>query len=163
MKTKHLLKSTYLIMAVFFTFGLQLNAQNCDASLQAHRNRDKRMIMPNDGTVFKVDVKNNERTPQTFTISTQISAVPCEDNKGGEVISSIQNPPLVVRVLQNGKGVDQLTVRANSTAQILVEVEMGSSAVVNSWHCLELVAKPLKCSDEIVLPLQVLVSDGRTD
>lgn len=150
---------SFLLLSTASSFNLQ--GQSCNTELEVYKNRDKRSVMPNDGTTFQIDLTNTQSTSQTYNLITSIYDRPCEGSGSQGASRSSMEGVLTAVVSQNGARSNSITVAGNTSARIWVEVEMGPNARLNSWHCVDLIATSQSCGKDIIKKLNVFVSDGK--
>lgn len=148
---------------VLLTTGVLFSgfSQECNTELKVYNNSDKRAIMPNDGTIFQLDISNFLSTSQTYFVKTIVYHEPCNLLESLDYSKEDREAPLTALVSHNGARLSNITVPGNSTTRIGVEVNMNDSAKINSWYCVDVVATAQICGEDITKKLNVFISDGR--
>jgi len=152
---------TFLVVVIASSFNLQ--GQSCNTELEVHKNRDKRSVTPNNGTAFQLDLTNTQSVAQTYDLSTLIYDSPCDASGPAGNTRGSKSNVLKAVVTREGVRSNSITVAGNTSSRIWVEVEMGSGAKLNSWHCVDVVATSRSCGKDITKKLNVFVSDGKAN
>jgi len=146
---------TFLLASTVISFG-----QSCNSELNVSKDRDARSANENNPTQFQLELSNNSSKSQTYFIETtrfensfQVRGV----NKNKLAISSKLN----VAIWKNNNVVDKwITVPANSSAKIQVQISVPQGTTVNRWAAIEVTAKNNDCSNgNVSTLLKLFVTD----
>lgn len=154
-KTKLAISKTGLLIIFLIICNISIvNAQNCNDSIEAKRN--KRAI-DNDGTYYKVLLKNSSFKNTTYSLSYVY-----DDNCSKSTKSNYQsNIPLKIsfsEINQQDIPIVSVSLASNTEKIILVKVLKKNNAPVNLWTCFKVIAKNNSCNNNSSVTLQALIT-----
>ena len=154
---------TFRILFVFSLFIWTVSttssvAQNCDAKLSVYQDRDARSVTKGNPTQFQLILTNNSSSSQTYSLTYKDQGVDCE-LESKQTKSDNNGHNYLVDFLVNAKKVNVLTIPAYGNVTFYAKVSATEDVKIETWTCVEILAKAQNCSKGTVKILKVFSPD----
>jgi hypothetical protein len=120
------------------------NSNNCSSELRVEKDRNFKSA-DEDGTSYKLILKNLSSASQTYALSTNYLSKPCSNTRSDSGQNANQyNVELNVSMAFN-RGNDQITLQPGQSEQFTINISVPEGTPYNSWSCINVEAKSDKC------------------